>query len=732
MCRESARRSWRRCGTSLRFRDRVALLVPEGRGALAVAAAAWLGAAVGLAQLPLATVAVVCGGVALLATRLGRGQIAVLAVFCLAGAISGAAASDRIAATMSAAVRTGPASFDAMVVADPLPRSGDWQVLVAGEGLASRKVTVLVTTTLRPEVVVGDLVVVTGEVRERPGRLRGDPYAADVVRAEVELIGAAAGPLFDIGNGLRRLVLDRLDPYLDRPAGALLAGFLVGDTTHLSDADLDDLRSSGLTHFVAVSGSNVALFLAAWYLVAAPLALGPRLRAVGGIAALAVFVVATRWEPSVVRAASMAAVVLFGRLLGFPVTVWRALGLAVTTLLLISGDLAADVGFQLSVGATMGVIVGTRIPLRRTPRWLWRSLVVTASAQLAVLPVLLVTFGTVPMLSPIANLIAAPMVTAATVAGGVGIATGTGSLAAVGLLAADGVLGVARSAAGWPQLGGAGVATCGLVAAAFAREWFRPAASAVVITWIGVALLPAPAAPSPAVTFLDVGQGDAIVLRSPEGGTALIDGGGDPAVLAVALERAGIGDLDLLVVTHGDHDHVGGLAGIFTSRRVASVWYPDFQQPSEGMLALLEEAATHGVPVEAVRGGRQAALGRLHLQVIGPVRRFAAENDGSVVLWVTGQHVTALLTGDVESIAQAELPALRPDVLQVPHHGSSTTDLRWLEKTVGSVAVISVGPNTFGHPTATVLETLLATGARVAITERDGDVTIPLCRPCGG
>lgn len=263
-----------------------------------------------------------------------------------------------------------------------------------------------------------------------------------------------------------------------------------------------------------------------------------------------------------------------------------------------------------------------------------------------------------------------------------------------------------------------------------AASKLRHAAIAATVVWIAVALVPAAPPPWPAVTFLDVGQGDAILLRSPEGPTALIDGGGDPEVLDEALDRAGVGDLDLLVVTHGDQDHAGGLSGIFASRRVASVWYPDFQEQSEAMRSVLEEAATHGTPVEAVRSGRQAELGRLHVQVLNPVRRFAAENDGSVVMWVTGRGASALLTGDVEAIAQSGLTMLRPDILQVPHHGSSTTDLRWLEETVGSVAVISVGPNSFGHPTAAVLEVLSATGAQVAVTQRDGDVTVPLCDPC--
>ncbi len=130
--------------------------------------------------------------------------------------------------------------------------------------------------------------------------------------------------------------------------------------------------------------------------------------------------------------------------------------------------------------------------------------------------------------------------------------------------------------------------------------------------------------------------------------------------------------------------------------------------------------------MRAVRRGDRGSLGDLRFDVLAPGRRYAAENDGSIVLWVAAAGATALLTGDVEAVAQGELPPLRPAILQVPHHGSATTDLRWLRETVGTVAVISVGPNTFGHPTQTVLDALAGTPARVFLTQRDGDVVIPL------
>lgn len=141
---------------------------------------------------------------------------------------------------------------------------------------------------------------------------------------------------------------------------------------------------------------------------------------------------------------------------------------------------------------------------------------------------------------------------------------------------------------------------------------------------------------------------------------------------------------------------------------------------------LLSVAGAAGVETRAVVGGDRAMLGLIAVDVIGPSRRYGAENDGSIVLWLTAGGASVLLTGDIEAVAQRELPRLRPDVLQVPHHGSATTDLRWLADTVGGVAIVSVGENTFGHPHHAVLDALAAMGTRVWSTHHDGDLTIEL------
>ncbi|MEA3510599.1 MAG: ComEC/Rec2 family competence protein, partial [Actinomycetota bacterium] len=328
-----------------------------GWWALAAAGVIWVGTGCGLRfGMGVAVVLVSAAGMISLRQR----AVAVLLILAAVGALSGAFASARIAATMNAAVPAGPVVFIGVVAEDDGPQrpavvrpeelrgSGDW-VPWSGPPLG-------VGPNPTAPLVAGQRVMVTGTMRASPGRIRGDPVAGRVTIANTEVIETVGGPLYAVGNAIRDRVRAVLN--LSDRAQALVSGFLIGDTSGLTARDLDALRRSGLTHFVAVSGSNVALFLAAWWVATAFLGVGPKRRFVLGVIGLGIFVVATRWESSVLRAAFMAATVLGAAAAGIAVDTWVAVGVAVGVLLLVSGQLAVDVGFQLSVVATIGIMIG--------------------------------------------------------------------------------------------------------------------------------------------------------------------------------------------------------------------------------------------------------------------------------------------------------------------------------------------------------------------------------------
>ncbi|MEX1044087.1 MAG: ComEC/Rec2 family competence protein, partial [Acidimicrobiia bacterium] len=607
----------------------------------------------------------------------------------------------------------GPVTFEGRVHLDLGDRWG-WSGLVLGsEGM------VLVQSREAPD---GDRIVVRGDSDGAVSRVLGRWVIATVDADEIAPAPAGSWHA-STAERLRARIISEIRPEQSTARG-LLVGFLIGDTAGVSPVVSDEMRRAGLSHLVAVSGSNVALFLAGLIVVFAPLAIHRVGRVALVLNGLLVFGVLTRWEPSVVRAAAMAGLVVVGRFVGVPLEPVTALAVVGGASILIEPGLLGSVGFQLSMLATAGLITGARLwPGQGRVRTL---LTATVAAQLAVAPLLLAVFGTVPLLSPLANLVAIPLVTVATGVAGTGSALGVGWLVAIAEVLAEGFVAVARVAAPWPQLtyvSFAAVVAGAAVCVRFRRVRLLAACVAAIV--VAASMVSSAAAPSRGVVFFDVGQGDAALVRL-SGFTILIDGGPDPALLAATLARYGVDRIDLAVVTHVHSDHAAGLAGIIARIPVGRIWEAFEPHETDASRAVIDSAKARGIPVERPTVGGRLTVGSDTVDVLGPKRRYHSPNDQSIVLLVTIDGTRILFSGDVETVAQAELTVRGVDVLKVPHQGAATSEPDWLAAHAGSLAVVSVGKNAFGHPVPWVIETLRSAGAEVLRTDEVGDVVLDL------
>ena len=568
----------------------------------------------------------------------------------------------------------------------------------------------------------GDRISVEGRIEGEAGTASGRGYAAVLQVHEVRRIEESRFLPHRAGQAVRRAVERTLTSNDERHA--LLAGFLVGDTTGVSEADVVAMRRSGLAHFVAVSGSNVALFLGLLAVVAGPLAMGPKRRAIFGLVALPVFVAATRFEPSVVRASAMAGLALTGRLVGLHLEAWQLLSLTVGALVLVDSSLVGNAGFQMSVAATAGVLIGARWPVGGK---FSRALAVTLGAQIGVAPLLILHFGTVPLLSPMVNLIAAPLVTFATLLGALAV-LGLGFFTGAAAWLAGLVLDLARMASPWPQIGAGGLLGAAVIAFVGLRwRGVRPAAAVAGAAFLVLALVgPGRGLPDGSVAVLDVGQGDAILIHGGGGRFALVDGGPDAGLLLTKLRSYGVSALELVILTHVHADHATGLAALPGEIAIGELWSVTEPHDTEASQSLFEAAATWNLAAIQPEPGTVEHLGELTIEVVGPIRRYASPNDQSLVVTVSGSSRDMLLAGDIETHAQADLDHLRADVLKVPHQGAATSDPDWLREVGASLAVISVGPNQYGHPASWVVETLATSGAEVLRTDQVGDVVVNL------
>jgi competence protein ComEC len=697
-------------------------VVPDGpaRWVIGCAVATWLGVSAATEPVRLGLLIGAGGFVLTVVTRTKPMLSATMATFCLLGVLSGTAAAHRAHNLEVVDLPSGIVTLEVRVAEDASDASygiAIGEILsIEGRRWDGPRIGL---SEMPTEHTVGWLMEVEAEIV--PGIRRvGDETVAGIAHiGGVHRASATSNPIVVAGNAMRERVADRYDG--EHPADGLLSGFLIGDTASMSASDVESLRLAGLSHFVAVSGSNVALFLGVWWLVTAPISMHRRFRVVVGVVGLLLFAVVTRWEPSVVRACVMAGTVLVAGSVGVPLDPWMALGIAVTVLLLVSGQLVSSVGFQLSVVATAGVLLGIGLARGRTPRWLYIPLFSTVGAQLAVAPLLLATFGSVPLLAPITNLVAAPVIAAATAVAGLGVLVPPA--ATVARMAATFVQSLADAASGGPQLGIlSSVALTALGAGMYVRSLRAPAVAVGLVVSL-VVFASSPSWPTvPELTILDVGQGDAVLIRTPDRGTLLMDGGANPTVLDRALRRHGVRGIDTVVVSHPDIDHVGGLRDLVADGRVGRLVVSEFVEPFD----LMDTAAAVGVPVIPVSAGDRLDMTSVHIEVLSPGRRFQSDNDGSVVLLVTAD-VSVLLPGDVEAVAQRELPEIDVDILVVPHHGSATTDRSWLAGVVGGTAVLSYGSNRYGHPHPDIVAILEESGAEILHTV-NGDVPVYLRR----
>lgn len=614
---------------------------------------------------------------------------------------------------------------------------------------------------------VGAVVEARGTVRPgRPGDRAVIEMAAGrgvtVLHPPTGVLAAAA----DLRRGLVRAVEG-----LHEPAAGLVPGLAVGDTAGVSPELDAAMKESSLSHLTAVSGANCAIVVGLGFGLAALMGLGRRGRITCGLTALAGFVVLVTPEPSVVRAATMAAIAMVTLALGRPGAGVSILSLAVAVLLVCDPWLGLSIGFALSSVATASLLVCARPFTRGLARWMPRplalALAVPLAAQLACGPLLVLIQPSVPLFGVVANLLAAPVAPIATVAGLAACLSGaipwlSSGLAAIAWLPAAWIAQTAETVTGipgdqlpwtegWPgaaALSGVGVAVGVLIALPPGGTRARRCARAASVTGLalvvgvtaGATALATVAGPLtvPAdwsVLACDVGQGDAILVRDA-GTVALVDAGPDPASLQACLARVGVDRIDLLVLTHFDLDHIGGVPALVG--RVGSVLHGPAASPDDERV-VAELAAAGATPVGASAGLR-GTLGDATWRVLWPRAHspaFPSGNDASVVLDIRGGGVpAALFLGDLSAAPQAALAAsatLDPPyaLVKVAHHGSADqhAELYRLARPAAALLTVGVG-NDYGHPRAETLTLLAEVGADVARTDRDGIVA--LTRSSGG
>jgi competence protein ComEC len=553
---------------------------------------------------------------------------------------------------------------------------------------------------------------------------------------------------------------------IDRLFGSdapIVRALVIADMSAVPPQQRDRFARSGLVHMLSVSGLHVAIIALALELLASALRVPPTAGRVGTLLLLAVYVAGIGAPAPAVRAAVMLGVLMVSRIAQRPTSPWAVLAVGGVAPL-VDARTVLDLGWQLSVAGTVALVAGGSLATRALPsgwrghpRAIARGLIVSVVATAVTAPLVAWSFGRLALLGPFTNLVADPVMALlqpvlflglcipipvvehlAADAAHVLIAAFDGIAAHAAVVPGAAPVVLPSTSAAW--LGGG--AALAVVVACVSRRPARPVLAALACASLMVVeplVRPAPGVAE--VHMLDVGQGDAIALRTGGGRWILVDAGriwstgdaGRSVVVPYVAHRGGA--VALFVLSHPHADHVGGAASVFAALHPGRFLDPGYVGSTASYLAALEEARVDAIPWQRVRPGDSLVVDDIVLTALAPDSAWAAHLDdanlASTVLLARVGDVRILLTGDAEAPEEewllAHAPeALRADVLKVAHHGSATsTTPAFLTAVRPRIALVSVGANnTYGHPDAAVMEELAASGAAVLRTDRLGTVIV--------
>ncbi len=624
-------------------------------------------------------------------------------------------------------------------------------------GEVAYQIQVPLTVEFEVEVDVpppGTSVVITGKLGQS---YRYGNFAAGVSSVgSIEVI-AAPGFIDSLAHTMRTGLRSALSGVNER-GGSLVAGLAIGDESALPSELKDQMRLSGLAHLTAVSGGNVAIVLAMVLLISMLAGIKLFGRVVLSLGALGFYVILVQPQPSVVRAATMGAIVVIAFLVGGRTAGPSILSTAIIMLLIFDPSLGISWGFALSVCATGGLVVLTsilmeyaqRTPiLARTPPVILAAAMLTIAAQISTLPVLIAMGTPIGLGSVPANILAMPMVPFITIGGLLSSLTSLVSpelahgLALVSSWPAMWIASIAAFFSTWPALSGVGVLLALiLVSAILAVAWYF--SQPLIAVGAGVVLLSfiliqgthfAPWSNWPgdswSLVMCDVGQGDGLVLRDRSGSVMVFDVGGDAALIDGCLKDLGVTEITAIVLTHYHRDHVGGIDGALRGRNVQRIIATGYLEPKEQFDYVLRNIPAD-IPQLVATAGQRYSLGEVTVQVLWPARYIyegSMPNNASVVVLATIEGSGILLTGDIEREAQAEImrevKSVDVDVIKLPHHGSANLDEGFASWANAEIALIGVGKdNDYGHPSPEVLKQW--SGAEIFRTDQDGAVALSL------
>ena len=540
---------------------------------------------------------------------------------------------------------------------------------------------------------------------------------------------------------------------------------LIADQHRIPPEMRDRYARAGMVHMLSISGLHVAIVAGTVILLLQAARVQRMTATLLGVALTAFYVAVIGAPAPAVRSAVMLAMVAASRVTQRPTSPWAGLAAGALAPLVVPGTVL-DLGYQLSVAGIAGLIasgmLARRLLASRLEGWrlkIARELLTSVVATLVTAPLIAWYFGRISLVAPLANLAAGPVI--AVLQPTLFLALAIAPIHPVAQFFADAAHpmlilfdGIATTAAALPgasisvipsivTVAAGGLAAVAFIAASISRYPGRPLVAAAgcmcVVAWSPA--LPLAYSGGMEMHVLDVGQGDAILIRTDRGNWIVFDAGriwgtgdaGRATMIPYIMQRGG--QVEAFVLSHAHADHVGGGESVIRALHPKVFWDAAFPQGSGVYENTLRAASETGVTWKRVHEGEETRIDGVTVRFLAPDSAWTASladpNEASVIALVQYGSARILFMGDAERAEENWLLAherdvLHADVLKVGHHGSSTSSTDpFLAAVSPSLAVISVGAdNLYGHPSADVLASIGRVGARYVRTDRAGTIIV--------
>lgn len=568
---------------------------------------------------------------------------------------------------------------------------------------------------------------------------------------DVCIVGKNAGNiLIKMGFFIRDRIVRTIKQTVKGQQGLLLNGMLIGYTSELGRDVEQAFRIAGLSHIMAVSGANIAFLILPVLYISKKIRMPKRKASLYAIIIVFIFVLITGFEPSVVRAAIMAFSVLSGNILFRETEIYTSIAFSALIMMIQNPMVLYNIGFQLSFAATLSLVM-FYTPIRNTkileilPKLISETLASTIAAQIGVLPISILCFNFISVVSLVTNILVVPATGIVTILGLAGALAGqiwtfaARMIGYINYVFLSYILYIVKISSSF-EWSGISVSSVSVFSAIlyYIFVWYfifycynkkiKVSCGKIAMCLFAVSFMLQVALILPGkleIIFLDVGQGDSCYLRTPSGKSVLIDGGGAEGekILLPFLLDSGVERLDAVIITHAHADHVNGLYYILNVYKTDMIILPDYPEVKEDFKKIISICKTRNIPVFYCNSGVSIFIDKnTAMQVLWPDKcdfemlkgsmgKNSYLNNTSLVLKLTYKEFKTIFSADAEIYAEKNIiennAELEADVLKVGHHGSNTSsNEEYLEKINPVIAVISVGTNNFGHPDKNTLQAL--------------------------